>query len=51
MAYMIDELLWKPFKTARKTFENYALKLKLSEDIRFKLLGQADPTIKAHYQD
>ena len=47
----IKELLGKPFKTARKTFESYALKLKVSQDIRFKLLGHANPTIKAHYQD
>jgi hypothetical protein len=47
----IKELTGKPFKTARKTFESYALKLKVSQDIRFKLLGHANPTIKAHYQD
>ena len=47
----IKKLLGKPFKTARKTFESYALKLKVSQDIRFKLLGHANPTIKAHYQD
>ena len=45
------KLLGKPLKTARKTFESYALKLKVSQDIRFKLLGHANPTIKAHYQD
>ena len=47
----IKKLLGKPFKTARKTFESYALKLAISQDIRFKLLGHANPTIKAHYQD
>ena len=47
----IKKLLGKPFKTARKSFESYALKLKISQDIRFKLLGHANPTIKAHYQD
>ena len=47
----IKKLLGKPFKTARKTFESYALKLKISQDIRYKLLGYANPTIKAHYQD
>ena len=47
----IKELTGKPFKTARKTFESYALKLKVSQDIRFKLLGHANPTIKAHFQD
>jgi len=47
----IKKLLGKPFKTARKTFESYALKLAISQDIRYKLLGHANPTIKAHYQD
>ena len=47
----IRRLLAKPFKTARKTFESYALKLAISQDIRYKLLGHANPTIKAHYQD
>ena len=47
----IKKLLGKPFKTARKTFESYALKLAISQDIRYKLLGYANPTIKAHYQD
>lgn len=47
----IKKLLGKPFKTARKTFESYALKLAISQDIRYKLLGHANPTIKTHYQD
>lgn len=47
----IKELLGKPFKTARKTFESYALKLKISQDIRYKLVGHANQTIKKHYQD
>lgn len=47
----IRRLLGKPFKTARKTFESYALKLAISQDIRYKLLGHANPTIKVHYQD
>lgn len=47
----IRRLLGKPFKTARKTFESYALKLAISQDIRYKLLGHANPTTKAHYQD
>ena len=33
------------------SFEGYALKLAISQDIRYKLLGHANPTIKAHYQD
>ena len=45
------KLIGMPFKTARKTFESYALKLRISQDIRYKLLGHTDQTIKAHYQD
>ena len=47
----IKKLIGMPFKTARKTFESYALKLKISQDIRYKLLGHTDQSIKAHYQD
>ena len=47
----IKRLTNRRFKDARKTFESYALKLEISQDIRFKLLGHANPTIKAHYQD
>ena len=39
------------FKDARKTFESYALKLEISQDIRYKLTGHANQTIKVHYQD
>jgi hypothetical protein len=47
----IKKLIGMPFKTARKTFESYALKLRISQDIRYKLLGHTDQSIKAHYQD
>jgi len=40
-----------PFKTARKTFETYALKLQVSDDIRYKLLGYATAGVKQNYQD
>ena len=40
-----------PFKTARKTFETYALKLQVSADIRYKLLGHATAGVKQNYQD
>jgi len=40
-----------PFKAARKTFETYALKLEVSADIRYKLLGHATEGIKQNYQD
>ena len=40
-----------PFKAARKTFETYALKLEVSVDIRYKLLGHATEGIKQNYQD
>ena len=40
-----------PFDKARKTFESYALKLKISRDVRYKLEGHKDDSIKQHYQD
>ena len=40
-----------PFKVARKTFETYALKLNVSTEIRYRLLGHQDRTIKKHYQN
>ena len=40
-----------PFKTARKTFESYALMLNTSAEIRYRLLGHTDTTIKSHYQN
>ena len=38
-------------KTARKTFESVALQLDVSAEIRYKLLGHVDSTIKKHYID
>ena len=40
-----------PFKTARKTFESYALLLDIPAEIRYRLLGHQDRTIKRHYQN
>ena len=40
-----------PFKTARKTFESFALKLGISQEIRYRLLGHQDRTIKRYYQN
>ena len=40
-----------PMKTARKTFESVALQLDVSAEIRYKLLGHVDQTIKKHYID
>ena len=40
-----------PFKVARKTFETYALKLNISTEIRYRLLGHQDRTIKKYYQN
>ena len=40
-----------PFKVARKTFETYALKLNVSTEVRYRLLGHQDRTIKSHYQN
>ena len=43
--------LLMPMKNARKTFESYALKLRVSQEIRYKLTGHVDQTIKKHYQN
>ena len=40
-----------PFKVARKTFETYALQLKVRSEIRDKLLGHATIGVKQNYQD
>ena len=42
-------LLGAPFKTARKTFDSYALLVDTDFQIRLHLLGQRDNTIKRHY--
>jgi len=40
-----------PMKTSRKTFESYALMLEVSSEIRYRLLGHTDQSIKSHYQN
>jgi hypothetical protein len=40
-----------PFKTARKTFESYALMLDIPAEVRYRLLGHQDRTIKRFYQN
>tara|TARA_B110000444_G_scaffold59575_1_gene55478 strand:- start:403 stop:690 length:288 start_codon:yes stop_codon:yes gene_type:complete len=40
-----------PFKIARKSFETYALQLKVRSEIRDKLLGHATIGVKQNYQD
>lgn len=40
-----------PMKTARKTFESYALMLNMTAEIRYRLLGHTDQSIKSHYQN
>lgn len=39
------------FKVARKTFESYALLLDIPLEVRYRLLGHQDRTIKSHYQN
>jgi len=39
------------FKAARKTFESYALLLDIPAEVRYRLLGHQDRTIKSHYQN
>ena len=40
-----------PFKVARKTFESYALLLDVSAEVRYRLLGHQDRSIKSSYQN
>jgi hypothetical protein len=40
-----------PFSAARKTFESYALMLNTSAEIRYRLLGHTDTSIKSFYQN
>ena len=39
------------FKAARKTFESYAMLLDISAEVRYRLLGHQDRTIKSFYQN
>ena len=45
------KLLGVTFKAARKTFESYALLLDISAEVRYRLLGHQDRSIKSHYQN
>lgn len=41
-----------PMKSARKTFESYALMLNVPAEVRYKLLGHTPQTVKErHYQN
>ena len=46
-----SKLLGVPFKNARKSFNNYANKLNISEEMRNILLGHTNPNIIKHYDD
>ena len=39
------------FKAARKTFESYAMLLDISAEVRYRLLGHQDRSIKSFYQN
>ena len=45
------KLLGVPFKNARKSFNNYARKLKISEEMRNILLGHVNTNIIKYYDD
>ena len=45
------KLLGVPFKVARKTFESYAMLLDVSAEVRYRLLGHQDRSIKRNYQN
>ena len=45
----LRQLLKKPLKSSRKTFESIAVALDISSAIRYQLLGHADSSIKKHY--
>ena len=47
----ISKLVDSPFKSARQTFNNYARKLKISQDMRNVLLGHVNTNIIKHYDD
>ena len=47
----ITKLINSPFKSARQTFNNYARKLKISQDMRNVLLGHVNTNIIKHYDD
>ena len=45
------KLVGVPFKVARKTFESYAMLLDVSAEVRYRLLGHQDRSIKSNYQN
>ena len=45
------KIIGVPFKVARKTFESYALLLDVSAEVRYRLLGHQDRSIKSSYQN
>lgn len=45
------KLMGVPFKVARKTFESYSMLLDVPAEVRYRLLGHQDRTIKRHYQN
>ncbi len=47
----INKMLGHSFKTARKTFNTYALELKVSDTIRRVLLGHSDESMLSHYDN
>lgn len=47
----IREILGVPAKSARATFNNYARKLKISEEMRNVLLGHSNQNVIKHYDD
>ena len=47
----ITKLLGYSFKTARKTFNTYALELEVSDSIRRVLLGHIDSSVLSHYDN
>jgi len=47
----INQLTGVPFKTARKTLDSIALAQGIDTSIRFRLLAQAEPSVKKAYTD
>lgn len=47
----VKKLLGYPYKTARKTFNTYALELEMSDSIRRILLGHIDDSMLSHYDN
>ena len=45
------KLLGVPLKNARKSFNSYAFRLEISQEIRNVLLGHTNPNIIKHYDD